>query len=149
MGGIDRKAVCTRIREAREAKGLSMAEMADALELHVNTWGRYERDTVPFKYLRQISELLGVSEGWLLRGEPDEAEILREMLIAVTTQTQAIETMLADLRALTKRVDRMNANAEKLQDSLLPNAERYRGRPDRGKTGGGTTTVAVALEPRD
>lgn len=145
MQKIQTKEICSRIREAREAKGLTMAQMADALELHVNTYGRYERDSVPWKYLGRIAGLLGVSEGWLVRGEVDQADMLRELANVVTTDTHALQALLADVQALTKRVDRMNANLEKLQDSLLPNAERYRGRPDPGRSGAGGTTTPVGV----
>jgi ribosome-binding protein aMBF1 (putative translation factor) len=62
-------AVGPRIREAREAQGLSRTDLADLMLYHVNTLRGYEEaDAVPWKELPKFADALGVSLRWLLYG---------------------------------------------------------------------------------
>src|SRR6516165_3491932 len=58
-----------RIREAREARGLSRTDLADLMLYQVNTLRGYEEaDPVPWKELPKFADALGVSLRWLLYG---------------------------------------------------------------------------------
>ncbi len=77
---ISKKAVGDRIKEAREALGLTPTECADAIGVRYHVWWRYERPDGPVpraKRLLDMSRLLKRSEAWLLTGEEaEDAEVV-------------------------------------------------------------------------
>jgi transcriptional regulator with XRE-family HTH domain len=58
-----------RIREARDAHGLSRPALADILELHPTSIANYEKGRVPWKDLPRIAEALNRDVRWLIYGE--------------------------------------------------------------------------------
>ena len=62
--------VAERLREAREAAGLSQGQVAKKLEMHRPTITEIEagRRKVPAQELEQFAELYGVSIEWIVNG---------------------------------------------------------------------------------
>lgn len=63
-----------RVIEAREAKGMTQTELADALGVRPHVMWRYESDSSQPKpeRLEKLAKLLGVSTSWLLFGGGDD-----------------------------------------------------------------------------
>lgn len=60
-----------RLKELREEKGLAQKEVADFLNIHVNSYGRYEQGTREADYntLIKLSKYFNVSIDYLLGNE--------------------------------------------------------------------------------
>ncbi len=60
-----------RIRDTREDKDLTQQEIADFLNLYLNTYRRYEtgEQTIPVNYLKKLSKLFKVSMDYLTEFE--------------------------------------------------------------------------------
>lgn len=100
-----------RIRQAREAKGLSQAGVARAFKLTREAVSQWESgDTAPtLDRFEELADLLGVSGEWLLtgRGKPNDVHGIRPEEAA----------LIVDYRALDKQARSAVAN---LIASLLP-----------------------------
>lgn len=116
--------ICARIKQARVEAGFTLQEAADTLGVTLRAWQNYEAIRVPFRSLTRISEMFGVPEGWILRGEepaedgPTLADIVRrlqalEVLLGVQGEatTRAVDAMARDLRALTRKLPRADDRA--------------------------------------
>lgn len=69
----------SKIRKAREAKGLSQKELAKLLSTSYSVIGKYERDEMQpsIEAAKKIAKLVGTTVGYLL-GETDEENILKD-----------------------------------------------------------------------
>lgn len=90
-----------KIRECREAKGLSQSELARQLGTNHSIIGKYERDEVKptIDVVKKIASILETTVGYLL-GESDDINLLRD------------PTML-------KRLNDINGLPEKDKDYIL------------------------------
>lgn len=68
-----------KLRECREAKGLSQSELARQLDTHHSIIGKYERDEVKpsIDVVKKITGLLGTTVGYLL-GETQETDLFKD-----------------------------------------------------------------------
>lgn len=68
-----------KLRECREAKGLSQKELAKLLNTSYSVIGKYERDEMQpsIEAAKKISKLVSTTVGYLL-GETDEENILKD-----------------------------------------------------------------------
>jgi len=68
-----------KLRECREEKGLSQAELARQLEVHHSIIGKYERDEVKptIDVVKNIARVLDTTVGFLL-GEAKKQDVLKD-----------------------------------------------------------------------
>lgn len=68
-----------KLRECREAKGLSQKELAKLLNTSYSVIGKYERDEMQpsIEAAKKIAKLVGTTVGYLL-GETEEENILKD-----------------------------------------------------------------------
>lgn len=68
-----------KLRECREAKGLSQSELARQLDTHHSIIGKYERDEVKpsIDVVKKIAGLLGTTVGYLL-GETEDINMFKD-----------------------------------------------------------------------
>lgn len=66
--------ICARIKQARIEAGYTQEEMADLLAMTMRGYQNYESKRVPFRLLDKIAAVTNVTQMWLLRGDPPEAE---------------------------------------------------------------------------
>lgn len=68
-----------KLRDCREAKGLSQSEMARQIDTHHSIIGKYERDEVKpsIDVVKKIADLLNTTVGFLL-GESDDMYLLKD-----------------------------------------------------------------------
>lgn len=73
----ERKAMGTRIREAREEAGMKQIDLATLLAIGKNQMYRIESGLTPCKteYLFEISQILGISLDYLYFGENECSEV--------------------------------------------------------------------------
>jgi transcriptional regulator with XRE-family HTH domain len=74
MGSFGKK-----LRDCREAKGFSQAELARLIESHHSIVGKYERDEVKpsIDVVKRMAEVLQTTVGYLL-GEAPESKMLKD-----------------------------------------------------------------------
>jgi DNA-binding XRE family transcriptional regulator len=71
--------ICQRLKECREARGLSQSEMANLLGIREARYASWEtRTAVPVAYLAQICLALGVPAWYLLTGQKRSPEWFNE-----------------------------------------------------------------------
>lgn len=76
MAELNRAAICTRIKLAQKQSGLTQAELADLMHVHINTvqnWSSAKTAIVPWDRLDEIARSTSVSKDWLLHGEDQPA----------------------------------------------------------------------------
>ncbi len=68
-----------KLREAREAKGFSQAELAKQISSYHSIIGKYERDEVKptVDVIKKIAQVLDTTAGFLL-GETEDRELLKD-----------------------------------------------------------------------
>ena len=68
-----------KLRECREAKGLSQSEFARQINAHHSIIGRYERDEVKptIDVVKKLAEVLDTTVGYLL-GETEDRNLLKD-----------------------------------------------------------------------
>ncbi len=68
-----------KLREAREAKGFSQAELAKLISSYHSIIGKYERDEVKptIDVVKKLAEVLETTAGYLL-GETEDRELLKD-----------------------------------------------------------------------
>jgi transcriptional regulator with XRE-family HTH domain len=68
-----------KLRECREAKKLSQAELARQINAHHSIIGRYERDEVKptVDVVKKLADILNVTAGFLL-GDSEEAGLFKD-----------------------------------------------------------------------
>lgn len=68
-----------KLKEAREAKNFSQAEIARQIEVHHSIIGKYERDEVKpsIDVVKKIAQALGTTVSFLM-GETEDRELLKD-----------------------------------------------------------------------
>ncbi|ATL48193.1 transcriptional regulator [Chitinophaga caeni] len=68
-----------KLREGREAKGFSQAELARQIKSHHSIVGKYERDEVKptIDVVKKLADVLDTTVGYLL-GETEDRELLKD-----------------------------------------------------------------------
>lgn len=68
-----------KLREAREAKSFSQAELARQIKSHHSIVGKYERDEVKptIDVVKKLADVLDTTVGYLL-GETEDRELLKD-----------------------------------------------------------------------
>jgi len=82
-----------RLIAARKEHGMSQQEVADLIHVSSRSMQAYESDDViPYRYLRELSEVLEVPMGWILHGEdaPEETGELKPILLDILKELQKI-----------------------------------------------------------
>lgn len=93
-------AVRARIREARTAAGLTQKEVADALQVHHNTPGNWEREYTPtMGELARLAPIIKTTLNWLLYGEDAPVEGLSERLDRMEQMLEEVLRRLPPLAA--------------------------------------------------
>jgi transcriptional regulator with XRE-family HTH domain len=84
-----------KLRECREAKGLSQSDLARQLDTHHSIIGKYERDEVKpsIDVVKKIATLLGTTVGYLL-GETEDLNMFKD---------PALLKRFNDINALTEK----------------------------------------------
>lgn len=102
--------VAERLRQAREAAGLSQGQVAKKLEMHRPTISEIEagRRKVSAQELEQISNLYGVSVEWIVSGSAGDVSADARILMAARELSKMSE---ADLERLMNML-RMLRNPE-------------------------------------
>lgn len=85
-----------RIRQARDALGLSRSALGDLIETHEKSIGNYERgEHVPWDKLPKISDVLNCDLRWLLHGQR-----FQDPLLDVQAKVWDVQAKLEHLLAL-------------------------------------------------
>lgn len=85
-----------RIIASRRAQGMKQVELAELVHVSERTMQAYESDDiVPYRKVRELSEVLNVSMAWILHGDKAGAEpatdtVLREILEEVKKIREAV-----------------------------------------------------------
>lgn len=113
-----------RMRDARKAKGLTQATLAEKVRLKRNTIAIYENNNIEpsERSVLAICAVLGINEKWLLTGE---GEMLRQLsedeeleLIFDQIHMSADPTIRAIIRAYWKLPDSDKAAVRKMVDKM-------------------------------
>jgi transcriptional regulator with XRE-family HTH domain len=110
--------ICSRVQQARKEAGFTQDEMADLLGMTMRGYQNYETDRVPWRKLDKIADLVGVTQMWLLRGDPDER-----------TESGATPP-LPD--GVIERLDKIEESVESLRQAVLSALETRGGRRAAG-----------------
>jgi transcriptional regulator with XRE-family HTH domain len=98
--------ICARIKQARTEAGFTQEEMADLLGMTMRGYQNYESERVPWRKLGQIAELAGVTEMWLIRGDPaasNGANPAEPTLPEVLQRLDSLEGSVESLRQVVLR----------------------------------------------
>lgn len=101
--------ICQRIKQARKGAGLTQQEMADLLDLTLRGYQNYEKARAPFRRLDDIARLTGVSQEWLLHGEPKaqpQGDLQAELSANVAELTTAMAEALRRLERILGLLER-------------------------------------------
>lgn len=82
-----------RLIAARKEQGMSQQEVADLIHVSSRSMQAYESDdVVPYRYLRELSEVLEKPMGWILHGDeaPEETGELKPILLDILKELQKI-----------------------------------------------------------
>ncbi|SEI18401.1 Helix-turn-helix [Rhizobium tibeticum] len=112
LGELDRR-ISEALRQARDATGLTRAEVAPFLGLHEQVYGRYERNETKMHVTRLIhlSEVLDFSPidfimaaaPYRFGKTPSEADKRRKLIKVIESlPADAVESLLALVEAMTK-----------------------------------------------
>lgn len=118
--------ICARIKLARTEAGMTLEEMADALDVTQRAYWNYEHNRVPFRRLRDIAEVTGTTQGWLLHGEPPplqepQTQLLRDVAAGVEQLERSSEDVF-------QRLDEALARLKRIEDAVSPPVETQPGR---------------------
>lgn len=93
-----------RLKQLRKQRDLSQAQLAEAVGVHQNHIGRYERgESQPSAdALRRLADALGVSTDYLIEGTSDEAAKARFEDRDLLRQFQEVERLPDSDKALVK-----------------------------------------------
>lgn len=148
VAGIDDpEAIGRRIRETREARGISQADLARAIGCPPHTVWRYERKRMSpsAARLRQIAEELGVTERFLSTGSDAESTVELDEHVR-TALAELLDTWDPELHGPApdaEEIDWLNTKLDFRQDrragleitpQLLFGRLKERRRQQRGKT---------------
>lgn len=84
-----------RLIAARKDQGMSQQEVADLIHVSSRSMQAYESDDViPYRYLRELSEVLEKPMGWILHGEdaPEDGGELKPILLDILKEIQKISS---------------------------------------------------------
>ena len=119
----DQATLGDRIVAAREARGLSSAELAQRLGVRARTLRDWENDRAEPRAnrMQMLAAMLGVSLRWLMTGEGEEPALAAPPAIPA-----ALPGVLAELRSLRQAHLAMADRLERLEAGLrqAPPAER-------------------------
>lgn len=101
------KEIGQRIAEARTVAGLTQETLAEMASFSKRSLQDYETGvTIPYKHMREISQLLGREVEWFLHGEESIPE---DRLAALEEKvTSTLEGLTSAVEALTARVDQLS-----------------------------------------
>jgi len=103
--------VATRLREAREASGLSQGQVAKQMDLHRPTISEIEagRRKVTASELAEFAELYGTTIEWLATGagseSPEDSRILMAARELSKMRDEDIQRLMKTLKMLRRRND--------------------------------------------
>lgn len=100
------------LREARERKQITRRDFAKQLNVTAQTYGAYElgQREPRFDVLLKISELLGVSLDWLLKGDNSKAKTAYDAAVANCKAAGHEVIVTDDHRIIVRYLDRNNGN---------------------------------------
>lgn len=87
------KTIGERLIAARKEQGMSQQEVADLIHVSSRSMQAYESDdVVPYRYLRELAEVLEKPMGWILHGDdaPEETGDLKPILLDILKELQKI-----------------------------------------------------------
>ena len=102
--------VLLRILELLKQQNKSQKSLTDYLGLHPNTFNnwKYQNTQSYLKHLDKIADYLGVSPGYLIRGNtvgadvnsftPLESKLINEILVLTSDQQQALLTLITEFK---------------------------------------------------
>ena len=124
--------ICARIKQARVEAGFTQDEAADALGMTQRGYQNYESVRVPFRKMTRISEVFGVSERWLYRGEsePPQAEV-DVQLAAILRRLESLEAKVSKLPTGTD----VRRGLETLREAIDAQASRGTRRASKSAAG--------------
>lgn len=97
----------TRIKELRKGKNLSQTELAEILEIHLNTMSKIESDKsdVSGEELKKLSEFFEVSTDYLLTGKEGTNEISEEEreILSVIRDDKAMRSAMMEVARVKKK----------------------------------------------
>lgn len=115
--------ICARIKLAREEAGMTLEEMADALDVTERAYWNYENNRVPFRRMAEIAAITGKSQDWLYRGEqsvePSDPALLQDVAKGIAELERSSEHVL-------RQLDDALARLERIEDALSPPGETQR-----------------------
>src|SRR5258706_16478996 len=102
--------VADRLREAREASGLSQAQVAKKLDLHRPTVTEIEagRRKVSVQELEQFANVYGVTVEWIVTGPKSESASDAKMLMAARELSKMSEGDLDRLMKMLRMLRKAN-----------------------------------------
>lgn len=115
MDAYLQREICQRIRKARKEAGLTQEDAANLLSVTTRAYQNYERDRVPFRSLEKVARLFGVTQEWLLRGDPPasdppaNAELLRAAADGIAELSRSQESVHDRLDEVLARLARIEA----------------------------------------
>lgn len=97
LGDAELEAMGSRIREAREKKGIKQIELALQLAIGKNQMYRIENGKVPCKteYLYEIAQVLDVSLDYLFFGKKEDAETSAHVKAVDSENEKAVQEIVA------------------------------------------------------
>jgi len=113
----ERRAIGTRIAEARRHAGLTQRALADQLGVTVRTVQNYEAGVaVPYRHLRAIEGLGQKRPNWILDGGDDVGLLatVTSLHVAMQRHQELMRNHLQEMRRHTTRLrEQRHANAER------------------------------------
>lgn len=96
---FEAKEIGRRIAEARTLAGLTQEDLAEMASFSKRSLQDYETGkTIPYKHMREISQLLGREVEWFLHGsEPIQDDRLEALEARVTSALEGVTAALEDL----------------------------------------------------
>lgn len=95
MGELKMNTLGERLIATRKEQGMSQQEVADLIHVSSRSMQAYESDdVVPYRYLRELSEVLEKPMGWILHGDeaPEETGELKPILLDILKELQKISS---------------------------------------------------------
>jgi transcriptional regulator with XRE-family HTH domain len=97
MTEFQKREFADRLAQARDEAGLTQDDAARAVGVTQRSWQSWEAgESIPFKRLANIADVVGRSKEWLLHGDPQEP--LGQDLMAALMENNALLRRLLDER---------------------------------------------------
>jgi transcriptional regulator with XRE-family HTH domain len=97
----------TRIKELRKGKNLSQTELAEFLEIHLNTMSKIESDKsdISGEELKKLSDFFGVSADYLLTGKEGTNDISEEEreILSVIRDDKSMRNAMMEVAKVKKK----------------------------------------------